>query len=133
MICFKLLVIVVTAEIVVFGIIDRTTLEKASGRLSYFNWVIGLPTLLVCCEMPLFALIFFWMFSPAPYRQAIRAGTQHGLEMSHFARLRNAVVDVLNIVDLGKGILLVMAGGIKDEKMPKADGRGEQDVGVLGR
>ncbi|KAF2497987.1 hypothetical protein BU16DRAFT_616538 [Lophium mytilinum] len=95
--CFKGLVILATLELVVFAAVDRVTLRDATPRLTYFDWIIGVPAVIICLEMVLFVLSFVWAFSPSPYRRGSLAG-------GFGRRTMRVVVDAVNLTDIAKGI-----------------------------
>jgi hypothetical protein len=105
---FKSAVIFTTLELVIFTIIDKTSIVDDWQYLKYFDWVIGLPAVVICAEMTPFALLFLWAFSVSPYR---RLNFQaDGQRRGFFRNCFRAVVDSLNITDVGKGIVIAIRG-----------------------
>jgi organic solute transporter Ostalpha len=105
---FKSAVILTTLELVIFTIIDKTSVVKDWRHLKFFDWVIGLPAVVIGAEMPIFALLFLWAFSVAPYRHLNSEASGQGGGL--FGRWLRAVVDSLNITDIGRGLAIAVRG-----------------------
>lgn len=64
----KILAAIVIAETVVFGFV-KPGMTRRWPHASYFDIAIGIPNLLVCVEMVLFALAWFYLFGPSSVQQ----------------------------------------------------------------
>ena len=51
---------------------------KPTSHLSYNDLSVGLPNLILACEMPLFAGLVFWAFDLAPYQRKARQANHGG-------------------------------------------------------
>ncbi|KAF2803652.1 uncharacterized protein BDZ99DRAFT_482059 [Mytilinidion resinicola] len=114
LVCCKGLVILATLELVVFAAVDRVTLRDATPRLTYFDWIIGVPSIIICLEMVLFIISFIWAFPPSPYRRL-------GPSSSFRSRLIHAVADAVNLINIAKGIVMAF-GSLKVARTTAADG-----------
>lgn len=67
----------------------------------------GLQNLLVSCEMFLFSLLFFWVFSASPYKHATpvahRASGVMEENIERRPHVGRAILDIVNISDIVKG------------------------------
>ncbi|KAF2758959.1 hypothetical protein EJ05DRAFT_509836 [Pseudovirgaria hyperparasitica] len=68
MIAFKSIVVVNALQLTIITALAGYQAIQPSEYMTWDDVVYGLPNLVICCEMPLFALLFLWTFRIAPYR-----------------------------------------------------------------
>ncbi|KAH3909842.1 hypothetical protein HBI56_130860 [Parastagonospora nodorum] len=71
------------------SILSGHNILKPSKYMTYHDVQVGLPSLILACEMPIFAIMMFIAFSPAPY-------TRNGPAAGPLS----AIVDAFNVTDL---------------------------------
>jgi len=71
------------------SILSGHNILKPSEYMTYHDVQVGLPSLILACEMPIFAIMMFVAFSPAPY-------THNGPAAGPLS----AIVDAFNVTDL---------------------------------
>jgi hypothetical protein len=71
------------------SILSGHNILKPSKYMTYHDVQVGLPSLILACEMPIFAIMMFVAFSPALY-------TRNGPAAGPLS----AIVDALNVTDL---------------------------------
>ncbi|KAJ8122616.1 hypothetical protein ONZ43_g1235 [Nemania bipapillata] len=120
-------------------------LVSANEKLAYPDLKVGIPSLLLCVEMALFAILHLWSFPYAQYKEGAKTSfypspnplignppreNEHGPKMGGFAGLR-AFGDALNVWDIvkafGRGIRWLFVGVKRRHEDPsyqlKADTR----------
>lgn len=58
-----------TTQTMVINILDKAHVIKSSDTVSYYDWTVGFPDMLVNVEMLIAALGFIWAYSWLPYTQ----------------------------------------------------------------
>ncbi|KAK4541397.1 hypothetical protein LTR36_007998 [Oleoguttula mirabilis] len=139
LVCFKLIVFVRFVQAWVFSILLQYKVIKTSTTLSYNDILYGLPALLTCVEMVLFAAAFWFAYSSTEYGSSSKPRNQP-------LSIPKAVVDAMNPYDLFAGIgrcfslflHLRRTGGFKEwqqmKRQAKADKKAKkQSKGGQGR
>lgn len=108
MVCLKALVIIVTLELMVFSIISTRLAKAVTPKISFYDWIIAVPALLVSGEMVFFSLLFCWAFSPAPYREAwkTRRTSTELMNIVPGRRMTQALMDCVDLRDFLMGLAL---------------------------
>lgn len=75
----------------IISILAGNGVLKPTQYMTYHDVNVGLPSLLLACEMPIFAVLLIFAFSPLPYKRAPGGPASGAL---------NAIVDAINISDL---------------------------------
>ncbi|KAK5122278.1 hypothetical protein LTR85_004189 [Meristemomyces frigidus] len=138
LVCFKLIVFLRFVQAWVFSILLQHHAIKPSKTLSYNDLLYGLPSLLTCVEMVLFAAAFWYAYSSTEYSSSAKPRDQR-------LSLPKAVLDALNPYDLFAGIgrwfslflHLQRTGGFKEwqrvKQQAKADKRANKRAGRGGQ
>jgi hypothetical protein len=73
----------------IISILAGQNVLEPSKYMTYHDINTALPKLILACEMPIFAILIFVAFAPAPYKKSSPAATS-----------LSAIVDAFNISDL---------------------------------
>lgn len=97
LITFKLIIMIEALQNMIFRILTSAGVFTPTYHISTFDFSVGVPALMLCCELLIFALSFCWSYSYSPYRKLSadgrpKIGFWHGL------------LDVVNISDIIQGI-----------------------------
>ena len=105
LICLKALVFVAVGQSIIFGVLAKSVSPQPAPKLSYLDVTVGLPNVLVSCEMVLFSLLFLWAYPASSYRRATLS--TYG-ETTTATRTRlgcgSAILDLLNVSDIFAGV-----------------------------
>ncbi|KAI1116784.1 organic solute transporter Ostalpha-domain-containing protein [Nemania sp. NC0429] len=111
-------------------------LVSPNEKLAYPDLKVGIPSLLLCVEMALFAILHIWAFPYAPYKEGAKSTlypspnpsigmppreNEHGPKLGGFAGLK-ALGDALNLWDFvkafGRGIRWLFVGAKRRHEDP---------------
>lgn len=98
LVAFKTIVFIQLIQDDIFSGLAGRKIFAPTAHVSYFDFSLGTPAFMLCCEMFLFSILFVWAFEFAPYRRAVRQGSKERRSIG------TAVVDVLNIMDIIRGL-----------------------------
>ncbi|KAI8633378.1 DUF300-domain-containing protein [Xylariaceae sp. FL1651] len=126
----KLVIFLSFWQTIVISVATSSTLHIVSpnAKLAYPDLKVGIPSLLLCIEMALFAILHLWSFPYAPYKEGSKTTyypspnpligippreNEHGPKMGGFAGLK-AFGNALNLWDIvkafGRGIRWLFVG-----------------------
>jgi Organic solute transporter Ostalpha len=71
---FKLTVLIEAAQNTIFKILTSSGVFKPIYHISVYDFSVGIPTFMLCCEMLVFSLSFWWSNSFGLYRKLAADG-----------------------------------------------------------
>ena len=104
LVCFKLLVAIILLQNLALLALIKVNHYIPTSRASYYDLTRGIPAVLISLEMPLFSFLFLWAFSASSYRHALASAPLHGPGLAQRRGCGAALVDVLNILDIVRGV-----------------------------
>jgi hypothetical protein len=74
----------------IFRILASTHVFTPTEHVAYFDFAVGTPAFMTCCEMLIFSVLFIWAFGPSPYKAARQGGAhKHSRWQSDRRRLQH--------------------------------------------
>jgi hypothetical protein len=99
---FKGVVGVTTLQTLIFSILQVEKVLTPSETVSYLDITLGVPAMMICCEMLIFSWLFLWPFWPSPYLPSHPMAKENGYTGKHgFWR---ALLEVVNVWDIISGV-----------------------------
>ena len=96
LVMFKGVIFIDLVQASLFRILASTHAFTPTEHVTYFDFALGTPAFMTCCEMFIFSVLFIWAFSFSPYKAARQGG-------AHKHSVGRAIVDVFNITDILQG------------------------------
>ncbi|KAF2717476.1 hypothetical protein K431DRAFT_210915, partial [Polychaeton citri CBS 116435] len=115
LVCFKIIVFISFVQTWIFNILLEHNVMKPSKTFSYDDLLYGIPALVLCCEMVIFSLGFWYAYSSTEYSSNAKPRDQR-------LPIWKAALDAMNPYDFLHGIVqmfklalhLQHSGGFKE-------------------
>ena len=91
------------------GINGGQLIFTPTPQITWFDFTVGIPNFMLCCECFIFSMIFLWAFTSSPYKSAKQQGAPQG---SFF----KGIVDSVNMADILLGFSLMSKSFSKKSK-----------------
>ena len=121
LVTFKGIIFIDLIQASIFRILASTHAFTPTEYVTYFDFSVGTPAFMTCCEMFIFSVLFILAFGFSPYKAARRGG-------AHKLSVGKAIVDVFDISDILQGFAF-MFRAVSRKSFGKRYINEEKDVG----